>query len=484
MTGELLAHRATSSTLKGRLASLSHPPLSDRRFWVTQALVVAVLLVYLDAGLARSHSVLWIPGFVWILLLLVPVAYAGAAFGSRGSFGAALGGTLVVVIEELLLPESAVGQWATASMLVMVLVTALLIGDRFEEKRRLGKARAAAKVGMDLPEPEECYRLAFENNIAGMIITHLDGHVVEVNRSFCAMLDYPIEELLGQDVVNFTHPEDKDSTREMYRRLASGEVGQVSDVKRYVSADGSVVFGDVLSGVIKNEGGAPLYCVSSVKDATQEHALAAQLSHQALHDPLTGLANRALFEDRFSQAREQSARRGGWDAVLLVDLDDFKVVNDTFGHHVGDQLLVELALRLEKVTRKSDTLCRLGGDEFLYLATGLTSRDEAEAVADRLAGGWAEPFLLEEARLEQKASIGVVTCSASSNDYDQLLRDADAAMYEAKRRGKGRQVVFSPEMSPRTVAGAYRPTDSLGEERPPSPAGALAPRTKQISEEL
>ncbi len=456
MTGELLAHRAASRSLKGQLASLSHPPLSDRRFWITQAMVVAVLLVYLAAGLARDHSVLGMPAFVWILLLLVPVAYAGAAFGSRGSLGAALGGIIVVVPEELLLPESTVARWATSTILVMILLTALLLGDRFEEQRSLAKARAVAKVTVSLPEPEECFRLAFENNIAGMIITDLDGHMVEVNRSFCAMLNYPVEELLGQDVVTFTHPEDKDSTREMYRRLTSGEVGQVSDVKRYLNTDGSVIFGDVLSGVIKNESGAPVYCVSSVKDATAEHALAAQLSYQALHDPLTGLANRALFEDRFSQAREQSARRGGWDAVLLVDLDDFKVVNDTFGHHVGDQLLVELAMRLEKVTRKSDTLCRLGGDEFLYLATGLTSPDEAEAVAERLAGGWAEPFLLEGADRDQKASIGVVTCGAASRNYDQLLRDADAAMYEAKRRGKGRQVVFTPEMSLRTVAGSCR----------------------------
>ncbi len=451
MTGAVPANDTAFRSLKGVLAHLCHPPLSDRRFWMAQGMVVVVLLVHLDAGLARGRTLLWAPEFVWILPLLVPVIYAGAVFGPSGSLGAALEGIIVVVPEAILVPQSTVGQWATTSTLALVLVTALLIGDRFEGQRTLAKARAAAKMPGALPEPEECFRLAFDNNIAGMSITDLDGRIVQLNRSYCAMIDYPVEELLGHDVVSFTHPGDKDKTAEMYRRLASGEVDQVGDIKRYLRKDGTVVSGDVLSGVVKNDGGAPIYCVSSIKDATEDHALAAQLSHQALHDPLTKLGNRVLFEDRFSLARAQTARRGGWDAVLLVDIDDFKVVNDTFGHQVGDLLLVELAHRLENLTRTSDTLCRFGGDEFLYLAAGLASPDEAETVARRLAGGWAEPFLLEGARFEQRASIGVVICDLSSEGYDQMLRDADIAMYEAKRRGKGRHVVFTPDMSPRTA---------------------------------
>jgi diguanylate cyclase (GGDEF)-like protein len=135
-----------------------------------------------------------------------------------------------------------------------------------------------------------------------------------------------------------------------------------------------------------------------------------------------------------------------------MDLDDFKGVNDTFGHLVGDQLLVALARRLEKVTRSSDTLCRIGADEFLYLAEGLTSPAQADEVAERLLGVLAEPFLLAGAHLEQHASIGVEVVDGTSKDWTELIQDADAALYEAKRQGKGRHVLFTPTMHQQAVS--------------------------------
>ncbi len=192
--------------------------------------------------------------------------------------------------------------------------------------------------------------------------------------------------------------------------------------------------------------GSTLYFLISVRDVTQERALRAQLSHQALHDPLTGLANRVLFEDRLSQASARTARRGGWNAVLMLDLDKFKAVNDTLGHHVGDLLLAALANRLEEVTRSSDTLCRMGGDEFLYLAEGLASPAQAEEVAERLLAVVAEPFSLAGTQVEQHASIGVVVWEGANRDCTEILQNADVAMYEAKRQGVGRHVVFTPAM--------------------------------------
>jgi diguanylate cyclase (GGDEF)-like protein len=153
-----------------------------------------------------------------------------------------------------------------------------------------------------------------------------------------------------------------------------------------------------------------------------------------------------LFEDRLSQTNARTARRGGWNAVLMLDLDNFKAVNDTLGHHVGDLLLVAFARRLEEVTRSSDTLCRLGGDEFLYLAEGLTSPAQAEEVAERLLGVVAAPFSLAGTQVEQHASIGVVVWEGTSKDCTELLQNADVAMYEAKRQGEGRHVVFTPAM--------------------------------------
>lgn len=179
--------------------------------------------------------------------------------------------------------------------------------------------------------------------------------------------------------------------------------------------------------------------------------LEAHLRHQALHDPLTGLANRALFEDRLLQAHERLARSGGMDAVLLLDLDDFKGVNDTFGHLIGDQLLVAIARRLEAVTRSSDTLCRLGGDEFLYLAEGLKSPKEAEDVAKRLLKTLVDSFTVESVRLEQRVSIGLTVWNATTTSDRDFVSEADVALYVAKRERKGRFVVFTPSMQERAI---------------------------------
>ena len=308
---------------------------------------------------------------------------------------------------------------------------------------------ASAEV---LANSEQRFRLAFENNMAGMIFVDLKDRILAVNDSFCQMIGRSREEIIGKDSAPFTHPEDRSITEEAHHRLTSGEADQVSYTKRYLHKDGRVIDVEVSKSPARDATGATSYFVTSVRDITQERALTVQLSHQALHDRLTGLANRVLFEDRLSQAYARAARQGEWGAVLLLDLDDFQGVNDAFGHIVGDQLLFGLARRFEEMTRSSDTLCRFGGDEFLYLAEGLTSPAQAEEMAERLLGVLAEPFSLVGAHLEQHASIGVVVFDGTSKDCTELIQDADAALYEAKRQGKGRYVLFTPTMHQQAVS--------------------------------
>ena len=302
-----------------------------------------------------------------------------------------------------------------------------------------------AAATRELARGERRFRLAFEENTSSMAITDAEGIVVDVNQAYCNMIGHPMEEVIGQHVLGLTHPEDRQATGEVLRQLADNETTQVRYVKRYLHRDGSTVVGDNSTGVIRNEQGEIEGFVASVKDITEERELIAQLSHQALHDPLTGLANRALFEDRLTRALEYSARHGGTNALFLIDLDDFKGVNDSLGHHVGDALLVELARRLESVTRVSDTLCRFGGDEFIYLAEGITS--PPEEIAERLLSVFEEPFLESSMGLEQRASIGVAVQNADRTDEYELIRDVDTAMYEAKRQGNGHFVVFNAEMN-------------------------------------
>jgi diguanylate cyclase (GGDEF)-like protein/PAS domain S-box-containing protein len=293
---------------------------------------------------------------------------------------------------------------------------------------------------------EERFRLAFEENMAPMVFSDPGGMFLAVNDAFCRMSGRTKEELIGNDSKHFTYPDDVGITEDIYRAINSGETDQVRYGKRFLHKNGRIVVAEVSISAARDEFGVPKYYVSSVRDITEERALAAQLSFQALHDPLTGLANRALFEDRLAQAQARVVRQGGNGAVLLLDLDDFKGVNDVYGHLVGDELLIAIARRFEQVTRTTDTLCRFGGDEFLYLAEGLTSGGEAELIARRLLDTLNEPFLITDVQIEQRASTGIVIWDATSSNIVELVQNADAAMYEAKRQGNGKLVVFTSDM--------------------------------------
>ncbi len=301
-------------------------------------------------------------------------------------------------------------------------------------------------------EIEQRFRLAFEENMAPMAFTDLDDRCIAVNDAFCAMVGRTREELLTGDSSLFTHPEDLGITESVQQRLIAGDVERVRYIKRYVKPDGRVIVVEISKSTARDEHGGILYFVNSERDITDELELADQLAHQALHDPLTGLANRALFDDRLTQAFERVDRYGGFGAVLLIDLDDFKGINDTRGHVTGDELLSAVAGRMQSVTRASDTLCRFGGDEFLYLAEGLSSDEEAQQVAVRLLGVFDEAFAMSGTVVEQRASIGVVTFDAGKVDRETLVRDADVALYEAKRDGKNRYVVFTPTMHHRAAS--------------------------------
>lgn len=310
-------------------------------------------------------------------------------------------------------------------------------------QRETEKARADAELR---------FRVAFENNMAPMTFADADDKIISINDAFCQMVGFTREELLGCDSTPFTFPDDVGITESTHQRLISGEVEQERYVKRYLRKDGRVIDVEVSRSPARDENGTIVYFVFSERDVTEERALAAQLSHQALHDPLTGLANRALFEDRLSQAHGRVVRQGGIGAVLLIDLDDFKGVNDTHGHFVGDQLLTAIANRLEQVTRTADTLCRFGGDEFLYLAEGLASPAEAEVLAERLIKVIAEPFTIAGSLIEQRASIGIVIWDATCNSFTETIQNVDAALYEAKRNVRGHHVVFTPTMHQRAVS--------------------------------
>ncbi len=430
------------------LEELIHPPFRDGRFWVVLAMISLVFAIHLGADFAANRALTPLPSFIWALLLVVPIIYAGTAFGRRGSIGAGIFGVAALIPSELIVAHTATELWSEWSTLVMLLVIAVLIGTSIQEARDAAQARAAAQ---SLAESEEGFRLAFESNMAGMAVANLAGEVLVANGVLAQMIGYTREELIGVNFMDFTHPDDHAVSAEINARLALGEVEQECYTKRFVRKDGSLVFAEVSRSLARDEAGVPSLAITSVRDITQEKSLAEQLSYQALHDPLTGLPNRVLFSDRLPRAMQRGLRHGGLIALLLLDLDDFKGVNDTLGHHVGDQLLISVARRLSLVTRSSDTWCRFGGDEFIYLTEGLSNLEDALEIAQRVLNALGEPFLIGTAKIVQSASIGVVVSEARSDIVQtRLIQDVDTALYEAKRLGKARMVAFDPEMRERS----------------------------------
>ncbi|MBW4077687.1 MAG: EAL domain-containing protein [Acidobacteria bacterium] len=310
-----------------------------------------------------------------------------------------------------------------------------------------------------LTDSEIRFRVAFEDNMSPMVFSDLDDKLTAANDAFCRMIGYSREELIGKDSKQFTYPDDIGITEGSLHHSQSGTLDQMRYTKRYLRKDGHIIYSEVSRTPARDADGNILYYVFSERDVTEERQLTSQLSHQALHDPLTGLANRALLEDRLEHAHQRIMRQGGLGVVLILDLDDFKAVNDAFGHVMGDQLLIAAAHRLHSVTRATDTLCRFGGDEFLYLAEGIETEVEAETLARRLLAVLVEPFTIDEVTVEQHASIGV-SIFDGEGDVDQFIQNADVALYEAKRQGKNKYVLFKPAMRDR-LAGHFEMVQDL-----------------------
>ena len=222
---------------------------------------------------------------------------------------------------------------------------------------------------------------------------------------------------------------------------------------RIVVADGRTVDVSMTASPINDEAGQTVAASFVARDITDRKQLQAQLEHQALHDALTGLPNRALFRDRLSSALRRGSRPvedlGRKAAVLFIDLDDFKVINDTLGHKAGDELLIKVAERIGQSIRPSDTAARLGGDEFTVLLEDVDDVDLARMIADRILEHLRAPFDLEGRDVVVSASIGIALSSERGPAPEDLMRSADMALYEAKSRGKGRHDTFDSAMDAR-----------------------------------
>jgi diguanylate cyclase (GGDEF)-like protein/PAS domain S-box-containing protein len=284
-------------------------------------------------------------------------------------------------------------------------------------------------------------RAIIEHAADAFFVYDAGGKIFDVNRRACGTLGYTREELLSlsmTDVEAILLPE---GIAGLWRRLASGEPVTTEGAHR--RKDGTA-FPVEIRVALLGEGAGRRLALSIARDITGRKALEERLSRAALHDPLTGLPNRALLMDRLEHAVARAHRRKTSLTVLFLDLDDFKAVNDASGHECGDRLLEEVGRRLDSGARASDTVARLGRDEFVVLLEDIGDEREATLAAARIREELEVPFEVGGRELSVTASIGVAVGPSAGDGPRELLRSADLAMYRAKVNGKNRHEVYDP----------------------------------------
>jgi diguanylate cyclase (GGDEF)-like protein/PAS domain S-box-containing protein len=298
-----------------------------------------------------------------------------------------------------------------------------------------------------LREAEERFRGAFENAPIGMTLTGLDGRLIRVNPALARILGRPQEQLEGMALASITHPDHVAADAEAIRAMVAGETDTFRTEKRYVHADGSAVWALLSVSAVRDTDGRALYFVGQIDDIAERKRFEGQLQYLADHDTLTGLFNRRRFEQELDREIANVRRFGTPGALLMLDIDNFKYVNDTLGHAVGDQLLTSVARLLRERARQTDVVARIGGDEFALILPQTTEEQAVHVGHDVLE------LLREHARIESYDSIritgsigiGLMAADDARLTVDELVIEADIAMYDAKEAGRDRVNAFDPD---------------------------------------
>ncbi len=346
----------------------------------------------------------------------------------------AVGTTYVLLVTVALRPwTDPVSGLVVGALLVTILVV-LRQWMTVRENVRLLAERAHR-------QNETRFRSLVQHSSDVIIITRADGMIRFVSPSATRVFGYDPAEMLRHTIAELLHPDDRERAATFFRSAAQapGVAGPVE--WRFRQPDGSWLNAEILATNLLHDPSVK-GIVLNTRDVSERRRLEEQLTHQAFHDPLTGLANRALFRDRVSHALALAQRRGSPVTVLYLDLDDFKNVNDSLGHAEGDRMLIAAAERFLACARTADTVARLGGDEFAILIEGA---DGSEGLPERIAAAMSHPFSLSGNQLRVTVSIGVAS-AAPGESADDLLRNADMAMYSAKRHGKGRSETYESRM--------------------------------------
>jgi diguanylate cyclase (GGDEF)-like protein/PAS domain S-box-containing protein len=308
-----------------------------------------------------------------------------------------------------------------------------IYGRDITERRRAEKElRLAAEV--------------FDTAGEGIFVTDPDGTILDVNTAYCEITGYQREEVIGQNPrMMKSNRHDRSFYTSMWGSIRNQGFwqGEVWDRRK----SGEIYPKWLTINTVHGDSGGISHYVASFSDITEVKAKQERIEYLAHYDALTDLPNRTLFHERLTRSIATSRRLGRPLALLFIDLDRFKEINDTMGHPAGDELLRHVAVRLGGLTRESDTVCRLGGDEFTVILPHLTGSDDAARVARKILAACREPFDLMGRTVYISATIGITLCPEDSAEADTLIRNADTAMYHAKGAGRDRLQFFSSEMN-------------------------------------
>jgi diguanylate cyclase (GGDEF)-like protein/PAS domain S-box-containing protein len=286
---------------------------------------------------------------------------------------------------------------------------------------------------------ETRFEIGFEQATIGAAISDLKGIPKRVNQAMCALLGRPEELLVGRRWIEYTHPDEIPLLQAVLTRMAAG-YDTCEDERRYVRPDGAVVWASSHVTLVRDEAGAPQYFFVQLQDITDRKQMEHELAHRMLHDSLTGLPNRALLTDRLVHRLAGSRWRGSQLGVMFLDVDQFKVINDSLGHAAGDDVLRHVAERVAGAIRPGDTVARFGGDEFVIVCDDVSAA-EIEQIAGRVLEAMSQPCLIGGREIAVTASLGVAIADENATP-EGLLRDSDAAVDRAKKRGGGRIELF------------------------------------------
>lgn len=286
----------------------------------------------------------------------------------------------------------------------------------------------------------------FESAMEGITITSAEGKIIAVNNAFTHITGYDPEEVLGENprmLKSDRHEADFYSS--MWQTIAAEGKWEGEIWNRKKSGE---AYPEWLSiSAIQDDDGHTSHYVAVFHDITEMKRKEEQIEHQAYHDALTGLPNRLLLKDRLSHSIKRAQRNGGMSAVLFIDLDNFKVINDSLGHAVGDEVLLEVARRFRHVVRESDTVARLGGDEFVVLMEEIMDEEDAIQLAGRLISAMDEPVVVDNRELFSTPSIGISVHPRDGDQAGELIKNADIAMYRAKEQGRNQYNLFNASMT-------------------------------------